>query len=123
MAFNYAETGKGRGLLDTLSGKASTNYKDGQVTLTISGNTLPLTLSQVQHALPQNEQLLSYFIAEKRIMIWLVTSDGMLSASMDYNTNQLQKSIIDYLADIRSRRDINLINRQPSDLYRLLIAP
>ncbi len=123
VAFDYAETAKGRGLLDTLSGKAFTNDKDGQVTLTISGNSLPLTLKQVQYALPRNEQLLSYFIADKRIMIWLVNSDEMFSASVDYNTNELQKIITNYLADIRSRRDINLLNRQSSELYQLLIAP
>lgn len=122
-AFDYTETAKGRGMLDTLSGKASTNFEDGKVTLKISGNTAPLKLKQVQRALPHNEQLLSYFITDKSIMIWVITSDSTFSTSIEYNTNNLQKVIADYISNIRSRRDINLINNQSSELYKILIAP
>ncbi|MEP7338215.1 MAG: CHAT domain-containing protein [Acidobacteriota bacterium] len=122
-AFDYAEIAKSRDLLDTLSGKTITNWKDGRATVSISGSAQPLTLKQIQHALPRNEQLLSYSIAEKRVMIWLLTSDAIYTASVDFNADQLQQAVSRYLADIRSRRNIDVINRQSADLYQLLIAP
>jgi CHAT domain-containing protein/Tfp pilus assembly protein PilF len=123
VAFDYAEIAKSRDLLDTLSGKAVANWKDGRVTLSISNSAQPLTLKQVQYALPQNEQLLTYSIAEKRVMIWLLTSDSIYTASVDYSADHLRKVIFDYLADIRSRRNVDAINRRSADLYQLLIAP
>jgi CHAT domain-containing protein len=122
-AFDYAEIGKSRSLLDTFSGKTVTGWQDGQVKLSLFGNAHPLKLKQIQHALPQDIQLLFYSVTEKKVMIWLITSDNTVTASVDYNATRLQKAISEYLADLRARREINLINRRSAELYQLLIAP
>jgi len=122
-AFDYAEIAKGRSLLDTLSGKAATTLNDGRIVLSLSGNARPLTLKQVQNALPQNEQLLSYSVTEKNILIWLITPKEVFTASVAYDYDRLQKSVSGYLQTLRSRRDIETLNRQSAELYQLLIAP
>lgn len=122
-AFNFAENAKSRNLLDTLSQKTSVKWRDGRIVLSLAGNAQPLNLKQVQHSLPHNVQLLSYTITEKKLLIWLVTNNDVLTVSVEIGVEQLQKLVSGYLSDLRSRRDIYLVNRQAAELYRLLILP
>lgn len=122
-AFFYAENAKSRNLLDTLSQKITTKWHDGRVVLSLVGNARPLNLKQVQRSLPQNIQLVSYTVTEKKMIIWYVTSNTIVAESADCNSEQLQRSVSSYLSDLRSRRDIETVNRQAMELYRLLIQP
>ena len=54
---------------------------------------------------------------------WLITSSEISTASIDYNIDSLQKSISRFTSNIRSRRDIETVNRQATDLYNILIFP
>ncbi|MBO0721452.1 MAG: tetratricopeptide repeat protein, partial [Blastocatellia bacterium] len=79
-AFNYAEIAKARALLDTLAGSTKVSTTDGQVKLTILRGARPLTLDQVQMALPDKTQLIQYVIGEKNLMIWLVGREHLVTA-------------------------------------------
>lgn len=122
-AFNFAENAKSRNLLDTLSQKTSVKWRDGRIVLSLAGNAQPLTLKQVQYSLPHNLQLLSYTITEKKLLIWLVTNKDVSTVSVEISAEQLQKLVSAYFSALRSRRDIDVVNRQASELYRLLILP
>lgn len=122
-AFNYAEIAKGRDLLDALSERPIVQRKDGRIVLTLSGGSRPLTLQQIQGALSPSQQLLSYSVVEKKILMWLVTSTELFTANVDYDTNLLQKEVAQYLSDLRARNEVEVINLQAANLYRVLIAP
>jgi CHAT domain-containing protein/Flp pilus assembly protein TadD len=122
-AFNYAEIAKGRELLDALAGSTKVSTTDGQIKLAVSRSATPLTLDQVQSALPANAQLLQYAIGEKNLMIWLVTRDRLVTAKADIGADNLRNKITAYLDELRKHGDLECLNSQASDLYRMLIAP
>lgn len=122
-AFYYAENAKSRSLLDSISQKTTTLRQDGRVVVSSLGNTRPLNLKQVQQALPLNIQLLSYTVTEKKLIIWLVTRNMVFAESVDCDLERLQQIVSSYMNDLRSRRNIEAVNSQASDLYRILISP
>jgi CHAT domain-containing protein/tetratricopeptide (TPR) repeat protein len=122
-AFNYAEIAKGRDLLDALAGSTQVSASDGQVTLALSHSETPLTLEQVQRALPSNVQFLQYVMGENQLMIWFVKRDRLATAKADVSATDLRNKVRAYLDELRTRGNLENLNRQASDLYRLLIAP
>lgn len=122
-AFNYAEIAKGRDLLDALAGSGRVSESDGQVKLALSRSATPLTLEQVQHALPAGVQLVQYVVGESQLMIWFVMRDRLVAAKSDVTADVLRGKVIAYLGELRTRGNLENLNRQASDLYQLLIAP
>jgi CHAT domain-containing protein len=122
-AFNYAEIAKARDLLDTLAGSPEVSTNDGQVKLAVSRSATPLTLEQVQKALPVNTQLVQYVIGENNLMIWLVTRDRLITANARVNANDLGSKVTAYLDELRKRGEIEGLNSRAADLYQWLIAP
>ncbi len=122
-AFNYAEISKSRGLLDALSGQRALQWSDGQLALILSRSARPLTLEQVQRALPEDVQLVEYLSTEKRLIIWLITRDEVIPASVPISSDQLHRLVTDYFAELQLRRDLESLNRRAAELYDLLISP
>jgi CHAT domain-containing protein/Tfp pilus assembly protein PilF len=122
-AFNYAEIAKARDLLDTLAGSPAVSTNDGNVKLAVSRSATPLTLEQVQSALPANTQLIQYVIGEKDLMIWLVTRDRLITANANVSANDLRTKVTAYLDELRKRGDIEGLNSRAAELYQWLIAP
>src|SRR5262249_53433555 len=77
----------------------------------------------LRHALPAGVQLVQYVAGEKRLMIWVVTRDQVATAKFDIGANDLREKVASYLDKLRARRDIESLNRQAADLYKMLIAP
>jgi CHAT domain-containing protein len=122
-AFNYAEIAKARDLLDALSNSPEVSTKDGQIKLAVSRNATPLTLDQVQKALPANSQLVQYVSGEKNLMIWLVTRDHLVTAKADISADDIQNKVTAYLDELRKLGNLEALNSQAAELYQLLIAP
>jgi CHAT domain-containing protein len=122
-AFNYAEIAKGRDLLDALTGERRVTLNDGEVKLTLSRSATPLTLDLAQRALPANVQLAQYVAGKDRLMIWLVTRDRVVTAKSNIGAADLRDKVTAYIESLRSRAPLEQLNRQASDLYRLLIVP
>jgi CHAT domain-containing protein len=122
-AFNYAEIAKARELLDALAGPGRLSESDGQVKLALSRSENPLTLEQVQKALPADIQLAQYVVGKDRLMIWFVTRDRLTTAKFDIGADDLRSRITNYLDTLRKRGDLESLNSQASDLYKMLIAP
>jgi len=123
LAFNYAEIAKGRDLLDALAGPGRVSESDGQVKLALSRSATPLTLEQVQQALPAGVQLVQYVVGESHLMIWFVTRDRLATAKFDVGADDLRGKVTNYLDTLRARGSLEKLNRQASDLYQMLIAP
>jgi CHAT domain-containing protein len=122
-AFNYAEIAKGRDLLDALTGERHVTVNNGQVKLNFSGGAAPLTLEQAQRALPTNVQLAQYVAGEDRLMIWLVTRNGVVTRTAPIGADGLRDKVTAYLESLGARAPLDKLNDQASDLYQLLIAP
>jgi CHAT domain-containing protein len=122
-AFNYAEIAKGRDLLDALTGARQLTVDGGQVKLSFSGSASPLTLEQAQRALPTDVQLAQYVAGEDKLMIWLVTRDGVVTRTSPIGADGLREKVSAYLESLGARAPLDKLNRQASDLYQLLISP
>ncbi len=122
-AFNYAEIAKARDLLDTLAGSPEINTNDGQIRLAVTSSATPLTIEQVQRALPLNTQLVQYVIGKENLMIWLVKRDRLLTANANVSADKLRGKVTAYLDELRKRGNIEGLNSQASELYQWLIAP
>jgi CHAT domain-containing protein len=122
-AFNYAEIAKGRELLDALAGPGRVSESDGQVKLALSRSANPLTLEQVQKALPASVQLVQYVAGKYHLMVWLITNDRFATAKFDIGADDLRGKVRNYLDMLRARGDLEKLNSQASDLYHILIAP
>jgi len=122
-AFNYAEIANGRDLLDALAGPGRVSESDGQVKLALTRSATPLTLEQVQQALPAGVQLVQYVAGKDHLMIWVVTRDRLATAKFDVGAEDLRGKVTNYLDTLRARGGLENLNRQASDLYQLLIAP
>jgi CHAT domain-containing protein len=121
--FNYSEVAKSRELLDTMAGQNRLKSTDGNITLALSGGAQPLTLNQVQRALPATAQIVSYTVAKQRLMVWLVTRDDFHSARIDISADRLRRLTSDYLANLRTRRNLESLKPQAAELYKILISP
>ncbi len=119
--FNYSEIAKSRELLDVLNERDGLRSSDGKITL--SGGAQPLTLDRVQRLLPAGAQVLSYTVAEQRLMIWLVTRNDFFSTSAEVSADKLRQLTSDYLAELRTRRKTESLDRQAVELYKILISP
>jgi CHAT domain-containing protein len=122
-AFNYAEIAKGRELLDALASPGRVSESDGQAKVALSRSADPLTLEQVQKALPASVQLIQYIVGKDRLMIWSVTRDCVATAKLDIGADDLRGKVTSYLDMLRARGSLESLNRQASELYQLLIAP
>jgi CHAT domain-containing protein len=122
-AFNYAEIAKGRELLDALASPGRVSESDGQVKVALSRSANPLTLEQVQKALPASVQLVQYIVGKDRLMIWFVTRDCFATAKLDIGADDLRGKVTNYLDMLRTRGNLESLNSQASGLYQMLIAP
>ncbi|MBO0721453.1 MAG: CHAT domain-containing protein, partial [Blastocatellia bacterium] len=122
-AFNYAEIAKGRELLDALAGPGRVSESDGQVRLALSRSENPLTLDQVRKALPAGVQLIQYASGKDHLMIWFIKHDCWSTAKVDIGADDLRGKVTKYLETLRTRGDLESLNSQASDLYKILIAP
>jgi CHAT domain-containing protein len=122
-AFDYAEYYRNRELLDLLTTTSVLRWKPDQAVLEYSGSSAPLTLRQIQKALPSNAQLVEYVVTEQSLLIWVITADRWVTASVPVTAARLQQLVSDYLMELRARSDQRSLDLMAKDLYRLLIEP
>ncbi|MBI3232406.1 MAG: CHAT domain-containing protein [Candidatus Doudnabacteria bacterium] len=123
LAFDYAEVARNRNVLDALTGSPSLKKSDGMTVLSVSNNSNPLTLKEVQKRMPANIQLLTYALTEKGLIIWLVTFNSIYSTHVDVSAKDLEENINEYSTKLRKREDLHLINSKSSQLFNILILP
>src|SRR5262249_37237296 len=87
------------------------------------GSVSPLTLKQVQRALPPDAQLVEYAITERGLLVWAFTSDRSITVSVPITPTRLQQMVSEYLNELYARRDIPSVNLRGGELYKLLIEP
>ncbi|MGE0132978.1 MAG: CHAT domain-containing protein [Blastocatellales bacterium] len=122
-AFNYAEICRSRELLDALGETPEFRCRRNQSTLECQGAVRPLTLRQVQRALPPNTQVLEYAITERGLLIWLITSTSHFPKSVPITPSKLQQMVAEYLNELNDRSDLSVTNARAGELYKLLIEP
>jgi CHAT domain-containing protein len=75
---------------------------------------------KVQELISADVQVLEYVMLENRLLIWLVSRDRFDSISIPVSRREIEEKISAFLTQINRKADIE---RQSSDLYKLLIEP
>ena len=74
--------------------------------------------------LPEQTQLLEYAVLDDKVIIWVVTKDGLRSAENKIARSDLNQKIRNYLNALSgNQRDGGAVTNQGKELYDVLIAP
>ena len=123
-AFDYAESYRARSLWDLMNSGAQIVDDKNNPQLEIFPSVLPLTHSQIQPQLPLKTQLLEYAVLDDKVVMWVMTRNGLKSEHVSINHSELDKKISDYLQALtRASNNKDQIIAQAKELYVALIGP
>ena len=122
-AFELAEASRARSLRDAIqgSGEISTSRYGPDLTQRRITNALPL--DELQRQLEEGVQILQYAVLDDRVLMWVVTKDGIQHAESVVDRHELNRRVREYLNIISSPPAGIDALRPAEDLYRLLISP
>jgi hypothetical protein len=120
--FEYAESAHARSLLELATSGGSAAGDAANPELSISAETSPLTLQEIQLRFPPQAQLLEYSVLDNKVIVWLVTKDQKDYSQTEVSREELNEKIRSYLKAIRGN-DSGSANQIGKELYAKLIAP
>lgn len=120
-AFEYAESSRGRSLLDS-TGRAATAEKKSKAPLPVAQ---PFTIEQIQARLPAAARLLQYAVLEDTVVIWILSRSGFDSTVVNCSQTSLTEMVSNYLSALKSStvEDETAASEFGRELYAKLIAP
>jgi len=125
-AFNYSEISRARSLTELMQHGAEVTESSIGLDLKSSGNngtrSTSLSLVDIQQRLPARVQLIQYAVLEKKLLIWVITRDGLFSTAVDVEAAKLDQAIASTLKQL-NQRDDTAASASLKNLYRLVIAP
>ncbi len=124
-AFAYAEESRGRSLLDLLHASAPAVKSDYGIDLELLPASSPLTLPQIQQALPRQTQLMQFAVLKDRLFIWVITQDRAEMREITISSQVLAALVNRYrhLVTSPANRPTTEMREAGQELYRLLIQP
>jgi CHAT domain-containing protein len=126
-AFNFSEQSRARSLLDDLASPLlstnATEREKGAGNSSVNYSVNPLTLAEVQAALPEDLRLVSYSVTNRKTYIFLVTRSGFEYAESPVTVNELARLVQDYVANLKNRAPLDELSENARQLYRFLIEP
>jgi CHAT domain-containing protein len=122
-AFEYSEISRARSLVD-MTGAGVTPVAAAADRASPPGSS-PLSLEQIQRALPEQAQLLQYAVLEDKLLIWLVTNGEIRLETKEIGAAALSEKIVRYwqvAANVSERAQAEA-DQLAGELYTTLIAP
>lgn len=124
-SFNYAEASRARSLLDLKSTGAQLTGDRQNPELQLSNIAWSLKLNQIQEQLPQQSQLVQYFVLDDKVIAWVVTKGNLKSGHTMISRAELDEKIQKFsrmLAHPNSNQTDEL-NNLAKELHTILIKP
>ncbi len=131
-AFNISEKSRARTLLDDLSHQQGASGQSNNAALAnknaagkppAGGSVNPLTITEVQKALPDDLRLVTYSVTNQGTFIFLVTRAGFESAQSQATTLMLDQVVQDYVSSLKRIAPLDELSEKARVLYRYLIGP
>lgn len=111
-ALNYSELSRARSLLKALTEEKAETPSS------------PLHADELKRRLPANLQVLQYAVLEDRLVVWLITSDGIRAKTKDIRADELRSQVTDYVRGISSGPGkADKLRAVSQRLYDTLIGP
>jgi CHAT domain-containing protein len=120
-AFEYAEESKARSLLHLLKAGGHAAAPG----LSKDAVSPSLSLAEIKKQLPKQVQLAQYAALEDKLLVWLISSDGIVTGEKKIAQNELEKKIQAYLQLVSGAAKGDNPNRLNAarELYDILIGP
>jgi CHAT domain-containing protein/lipoprotein NlpI len=121
-AFRLSEASRARSLLDLMNSDVQMQVKDGEQSITPESVSLPLSYEEIRDRLPEQTQIVQYAVLENKLIIWVISKDGISATSREINQNELSNKVISYLGAISSPTNTGG-EEAARELFDLLIKP
>jgi CHAT domain-containing protein len=130
-AFDFSEQSRARTLLDEFSLQQDGNKpprtggpkKITRINPAMNRQVKPLTIAEVQTALPDDLRLLTYSVTDQGTYIFLVTRSGLDVAESSATTEILDRLTHDYVEGLKSKAPVQELSKKARELYQYLIQP
>lgn len=123
-AYDYMERSTARALLSRMS-KANPNRQALDAAGSNRKENEPLNLSEIRQRMPEEAQIVQYFVLEKQILVACISREKFNVFSIKVTETELQESVAEFLAlqNTASTENSQELGRLAGELYRLLISP
>lgn len=119
-AFEYSENSKARSLLDFFENKAELKNNEIEYTTAVKS----LGFKEIQEKIPSETQLLQFSVLSDKIIAFIFDKNNLKSVKIEVKQTELEQKVDTYLETIVKDKDnLNLINKQSAEIYKLLILP
>ena len=123
-AFDYAEAYRARSLWDLMNIGVHIVQNSHDLEIKLSPSSAPLTHSQIQPQLPVKTQLLEYAVLDDKVVMWVMTRNGLQSEYISIGHGELDKKIGEYLQALtRPSNNRDDLIAKAKALYDVLIGP
>lgn len=125
MAFDIAESGRARTLLDLSSADTKLLQNEYGTDINLQAVSKPLTLSGIQQKMSDQTQIVQYSVLKDKILIWVVSAGNLRGEVKKIALKDLREKILKYLENLRrfTKEGDEQIKRDAADLYDYLIKP
>lgn len=124
-AFNYSNLAKARSLLDLLNADKAVKARVQDADIKIPEVSKPVPLEALVKQLPEQTQLLQYYMLPDKLLMWVISRNGFQVRMQPISKKELNEKLL---------RFMNIVSRPPlddetqelalaKDLYAILIQP
>lgn len=126
-AFEYSETSRARNLRELMVNGAQITTSDSGLDLRSAANphTQPvtqLTATEIERQVPENAQIVQFAVLEKKILIWHISTAGIVPREASVESSKLNEAVATTLDQIQ-KRDGPGATASLKNLYQLIIEP
>jgi CHAT domain-containing protein len=123
-AFEYAERAHGRILLETIDQRVAAGPVALEHGATARPDPIrPLSMKEVQRALPAEVTLVEYALLDDRLLAWVLRRDSAGLARLAVARGELEPRITALLAELEQGRDSARLRELEEALFQALVAP
>ncbi|MEK6285527.1 MAG: CHAT domain-containing protein [Acidobacteriota bacterium] len=124
-AFEYAEDSRARSLLDSMTGTATVIERSDRLEVLLDAAGQPLELSSIQKHVPRNARLLEYAVLDNKLIIWVVSGEGLRSKAVPESAITLSAKVTRFLSNLQNpvMEDPTETERLARELFAGLIKP
>ncbi len=125
IAFQYSEESKARSLLDARQTGAKIVKAEKEVELKLPQAINQLDFASIQSRLPEMTAIVQYAVLPDKLIIWVVSANGLTEAEKAIKAIDLETKVTTYLRLLLNQDDTQeaVANKTANELYELLISP
>jgi CHAT domain-containing protein len=124
LAFDYSEQSRARSLRDAMHQSQQVAEVEDRNELRLATTSNPRPLSEIQHRLPAQAQIVQYAVLEDKLLIWVASQTNVTCREVPLSSRALGEKVSEYLKAVnRPSTDMASLEAVAKELHKLLITP